>query len=61
MIRGAHGAKPEQAIRESTRGRVKDEMMRRVVPAKFTQHADIGETLLATGDTLLVERTTNDS
>ena len=41
--------------------RVKDEIMRAAVLAKFTQHADIRETLLATGDALLVEHTRNDS
>jgi ribA/ribD-fused uncharacterized protein len=40
---------------------IKDEIMCAAVLAKFTQHADIRETLLATGDALLVERTRNDS
>ena len=40
---------------------VKDEVMRRAVLAKFTQHAELRATLLATGDALLVEHTRNDS
>ena len=40
---------------------VKDEVMRRAVLAKFTQHAELREMLLATGDALLVEHTRNDS
>jgi ribA/ribD-fused uncharacterized protein len=41
--------------------RVKDEVMRRAVLAKFTQHAALRDTLLATGDAILVEHTRNDS
>lgn len=41
--------------------RVKDEVMRRAVLAKFTQHAELRARLLATGDALLVEHTRNDS
>jgi ribA/ribD-fused uncharacterized protein len=40
---------------------VKDAIMREVVLAKFTQHADIRAVLLATGDAEIVEHTTNDS
>ena len=40
---------------------VKDEIMRRAVLAKFTQHEDLRAPLLATGDAMLVEHTTNDS
>lgn len=39
---------------------VKDDIMREVVRAKFTQHKSLKETLLATGDAILVEHTTND-
>lgn len=39
---------------------VKDDVMRRAVLAKFSQHADIREILLATGDEELIENTTND-
>ena len=41
--------------------RVKDEVMRRAVLAKFTQHAELRDALLATGDAMLVEHTRNDS
>jgi N-glycosidase YbiA len=41
--------------------RVKDDVMRRAVLAKFTQHSELRETLLATGDARIVEHTTNDS
>ena len=40
---------------------VKDRIMYEAVTAKFTQHADLREILLATGDSLLVEHTTNDA
>jgi ribA/ribD-fused uncharacterized protein len=40
---------------------VKTDIMREVVRAKFTQHADIRKVLLATGDATIVEHTANDS
>lgn len=40
---------------------VKDAVMREVVLAKFTQHPDLREILLGTGDALLVEHTKRDS
>lgn len=40
---------------------VKDQVMRKAVMAKFTQHQDIREQLLATGDSQLVEHTERDS
>ncbi|MFG2714159.1 NADAR family protein [Streptomyces goshikiensis] len=40
--------------------RVKDDVMRRAVAAKFRTHADIGAVLLATGDEEIVEDTTSD-
>jgi ribA/ribD-fused uncharacterized protein len=40
---------------------VKDAVMRQAVLAKFTQHADLRASLLATGDALLVEHTENDA
>ena len=40
---------------------VKDEVMRRAVLAKFTQHEELRDILLSTGDALLVEHTRNDS
>ncbi|MFK0257455.1 NADAR family protein [Streptomyces sp. NPDC090445] len=40
--------------------RVKDDVMRRAVDAKFRTHADIREILLATGDEEIVEDTASD-
>ena len=40
---------------------VKDQVMLDAVRAKFTQHDDLRETLLATGDAKLVEHTNNDA
>lgn len=40
---------------------VKVQVMTDVVRAKFTQHEDLRETLLSTGDAKLVEHTVNDS
>ena len=40
---------------------VKDDVMREALRAKFMQHPDLRETLLATGDALLVEHTKNDN
>lgn len=40
--------------------RVKDDVMRRAVDAKFRTHADIREILLATGDEQIVEDTVTD-
>jgi N-glycosidase YbiA len=40
---------------------VKDDVMRLAVRAKFTQHEDLRELLLSTGDEELVEHTTNDA
>lgn len=40
---------------------VRDDVMREALRAKFTQHADLRELLLSTGDARLVEHTTNDS
>ena len=40
---------------------VKDAVMREAVLAKFTQHEDLRELLLSTGDATLVEHTENDS
>lgn len=39
---------------------VKDDVMREAVRAKFTQHADLREALLATGEALLIEHTAED-
>ena len=40
---------------------VKDDVMRAAVLAKFTQHNELRDLLLATGDARLIEHTTNDS
>jgi ribA/ribD-fused uncharacterized protein len=40
---------------------VKDSIMRDAVRAKFTQHADLREALLATGDRVLIEDSPTDS
>jgi ribA/ribD-fused uncharacterized protein len=40
---------------------VKDDLMREAVRAKFSQHRDLREILLATGDAAIVEHTENDS
>ena len=40
---------------------VKDDVMRTAVRAKFTQHPELREQLLATGDAFLIEHTRNDS
>lgn len=40
---------------------VKDSVMREAVLAKFTQHEELRELLLGTGDSKLVEHTVNDS
>lgn len=39
---------------------VKDDVMRTAVRAKFTQHVNLKEILLSTGDAVLVEHTKND-
>jgi N-glycosidase YbiA len=40
---------------------VKDDVMREAVRAKFTQHSDLREILLNTGEAMIVEHTENDS
>lgn len=40
---------------------VKDDVMRKVVRAKFTQHEELKKLLLETGDAVIVEHTANDS
>lgn len=41
--------------------RVKDNVMRKAVLAKFTQHPELKEILLSTGNAKLIEHTENDS
>jgi N-glycosidase YbiA len=40
---------------------VKEDVMREALWARFTQHSDLAELLLGTGDAQIVEHTTNDS
>lgn len=40
---------------------VKDEVMMTALRAKFTQHPELHELLLSTGDAVLIEHTKNDS
>lgn len=40
---------------------VKDDVMRKAVLAKFTQHPDLRQKLLETGNLILIEHTKNDS
>src|SRR5262245_8808272 len=40
---------------------MKDGVMRKALWAKVIQHADVRETLLATGDAIIVEHTSNDT
>jgi ribA/ribD-fused uncharacterized protein len=40
---------------------IKDDVMREALYAKFTQHHDLKEKLLATGNAKIIEHTTNDS
>lgn len=54
---GRDRKKPLRADWES----VKDEIMREAVRAKFMQHAELRERLLATGDAEIVEHTKNDA
>ena len=42
-------------------GRLRDQVMLDALRAKFSQHAELRETLLGTGDAELVEHTRNDS
>jgi ribA/ribD-fused uncharacterized protein len=53
------GRSRRQPIRRDWQS-VRDDVMRRVVRAKFEQHADIRAVLLGTGDAVLVEHTEND-
>ena len=40
---------------------VKDDIMRNILKAKFTQHEDLKELLLSTGDATIIEDTKNDN
>jgi ribA/ribD-fused uncharacterized protein len=60
MLAAQLGRDRKQKLRRDWES-AKDDVMRRAVSAKFTQHADLRALLLATGDATLVEHTTNDS
>ena len=59
MIAARMGRSRQRPLREDWEA-VKDGVMRDAVLAKFTQHPELREALLATGAALLVEHTTND-
>src|SRR5262245_21003709 len=59
MVAARLGRSRRQPIRPDWQS-ARDEAMRRVVRAKFEQHADIRAVLLGTGDATLVEHTEND-
>lgn len=60
MIAARTGRKRSLPLRKDWNS-VKDDVMRRAVLAKFEQHDDIRQQLLATQDVKLVEHTANDS
>jgi N-glycosidase YbiA len=59
MIAALHGRDRKKKLRRDWES-VKDNVMRDAVLAKFTQHQELGELLLATGEAKLVEHTDND-
>ena len=60
MIAARMGRDRKRPLREDWEA-VKDAIMFEAVMAKFTQHAELREVLLATGDVTIVEHTENDS
>ena len=60
MIAARMGRSRKRPLRKDWES-VKDKLMHEAVLAKFTQHADLREILLATGDSVLVEHTANDA
>lgn len=60
MIAARLGRSRKQKLRRDWES-VKDDIMRKAVLAKFTQHADLRTLLLSTADAKLVEHTENDS
>lgn len=60
MVAARMGRSRKRQLRPDWEG-VKDDVMREAVLAKFTQHTEIQEVLLSTGDALLVEHTKNDN
>jgi N-glycosidase YbiA len=59
MIAARMGRSRQRPLRHDWES-VKDNVMREAVLAKFTQHPDLQEILLGTGDALLVEHTEKD-
>src|SRR5262249_30284510 len=60
MIAARMGRRRKRPLRKDWEA-VKDAVMHEAVLAKFTQHADLREILLATGDAKIVEHTENDA
>src|SRR5690554_2270006 len=60
MIAAKMGRDRKRPLRKDWEA-VKDDIMRKAVRAKFTQHADLQKLLLDTGDAKLVEHTANDA
>jgi N-glycosidase YbiA len=60
MVAARMGRSRKRPLRDDWES-VKDQIMHQAVLAKFTQHADLREVLLATGDARIVEHTENDA
>ena len=60
MIAARMGRSRKQPLRRGWEG-MKESVMRAALYAKFTQHPELKNLLLSTGDATLVEHTTNDS
>jgi ribA/ribD-fused uncharacterized protein len=60
MIAARMGRSRKRPLRDDWES-VKDQVMHDAVLAKFTQHPDLREVLLDTGDAQIVEHTTNDN
>jgi ribA/ribD-fused uncharacterized protein len=59
MVAARMGRSRKRPLRDDWES-VKDQLMHEAVRAKFAQHADLREVLLATGDATIVEHTEND-
>jgi N-glycosidase YbiA len=60
MVAARMGRSRKRPLRKDWES-VKDSLMYEAVLAKFSQHAELRETILATGDSTIVEHTTNDA
>jgi hypothetical protein len=60
MIAARMGRDRSQRLRADWEA-VKDDVMRIALRAKFTQHAELRDQLLATGSAMIVEHTSNDA